>query len=62
MIQEATTKARQVAIKFAEDSQSKLGKIKKASQGQFSINPRDRNNPHIKKLRVVSTVKYYLSN
>ncbi len=62
MIQEATTKARQVAIKFAEDSQSKLGKIKKASQGQFSINPRDRNNPHIKKIRVVSTVEYYLSD
>ena len=62
MIQEATTQARQVAIKFAEDSQSKLGKIKKASQGQFSINPRDRNNPHIKKLRVVSTVEYYLSD
>ena len=62
MIQEATTKAREVAIKFAEDSQSRLGKIKKASQGQFSINPRDKNNPHIKKIRVVSTVEYYLSD
>jgi len=62
MIQEATTKAREVAMKFAEDSQSRLGKIKRASQGQFSINPRDRNNPHIKKIRVVSTVEYYLSD
>jgi hypothetical protein len=62
MIQEATTKAREVAIKFAEDSQSRLGKIKRASQGQFSINPRDKNNPHIKKIRVVSTVEYYLSD
>lgn len=62
MIEEATTKAREVAIKFAEDSKSKLGKIKRASQGQFSIKPRDKNNPHIKKVRVVSTVEYYLSD
>jgi len=62
MIQEATTVAREVALKFAQDSNSKLGKIKKASQGQFEINPRDKNNPHIKKIRVVSTVEYYLSD
>ena len=35
---------------------------KKASQGQFSIRPRDKNNPHMKKIRVVSTVAYYLSD
>ena len=62
MIEEATRKAREVARKFAADSQSTLGKIKKAYQGQFSINPRDRNNPHIKKVRVVTTVEYYLSD
>jgi len=62
MIEEATRKAREVAQKFAADSQSKLGKIKRASQGQFSINPRDKNNPQIKKVRVVSTVVYYLSD
>ena len=62
MIQEATTKAREVALKFAEDSKSQLGKIKRASQGSFSISPRDKNNPHIKKIRVVSTVEYYLSD
>ena len=62
MIEEATRNAREVAQKFAADSESKLGKIKKASQGQFSINPRDNNNPHIKKVRVVSTVAYYLSD
>ncbi len=62
MIEEATTKAREVAIKFAEDSKSKLGKIKRASQGQFSINARDKNNQHIKRIRVVSTVEYYLSD
>ena len=62
MIQEATTKAREVALKFAQDSNSKLGKIKRASQGQFSIDSRDKNNPQIKKIRVVSTVEYYLSD
>ena len=62
MIEEATRKAREVAEKFASDSQSRLGKIKRASQGQFSISARDKNNPHIKKVRVVSTVEYYLSD
>ncbi len=62
MIEEATKEARSVAEKFAEDSNSKLGKIKTAFQGQFTISPRDMNNPHIKKIRVVSTVVYYLSD
>ena len=62
MIEEATRKAREVAEKFATDSNSRLGKIKQASQGQFSISERDKNNPHIKKIRVVSTVEYYLSD
>jgi len=62
MIEEATRKARAVALKFAQDSQSKLGKIKRASQGQFSISPRDKSTPHMKRVRVVSTVEYYLSD
>ena len=62
MIEEATTKAREVAEKFAADSGSRLGKIKTASQGQFTINDRDSNNPHIKTVRVVSTVQYYLAD
>lgn len=62
MVEEATQNARSVAQKFATDSQSSLGKIKRASQGQFSIKPRDTNNPHIKTVRVVSTIEYYLSD
>ncbi len=62
MIEEATQNAREVALKFAADSNSQLGKIKSARQGQFSISERDKNNPHIKKIRVVSTVEYYLSD
>ncbi|MEI4548694.1 SIMPL domain-containing protein [Pseudoalteromonas spongiae] len=60
MIQQATEKAREVAEKFATDSKSTLGKIKSARQGQFSISDRDSNSPHIKRVRVVSSVEYYL--
>ncbi len=62
MIEEATRNAREVAERFAQDSKSRLGKIRNASQGQFSIEDRDANTPHIKKVRVVSTVTYYLSD
>jgi hypothetical protein len=62
MIEEATKNARSVAEKFAQDSDSRLGKIKSARQGQFSIADRDSTTPQIKKVRVVSTVEYYLSD
>ncbi|MBT1446310.1 SIMPL domain-containing protein [Shewanella sp. JM162201] len=62
MVQEATQNAREVAEKFAKDSNSSLGKIKNASQGQFIITDRDSNSPHIKNVRIVSTVTYYLSD
>lgn len=62
MIEEATRSAREAAAKFAKDSDSTLGKIKRASQGQFSIQDRDSSTAHIKKVRVVSTVEYYLSD
>ncbi|EHA1125629.1 SIMPL domain-containing protein [Vibrio navarrensis] len=62
MIEEATKNAREVAEKFAKDSHSTLGKIRNASQGQFTIYERDSNTPHIKIVRVVSTVQYYLSD
>lgn len=61
MIEQATREARAAAEKFANDSQSSLGKIRNASQGQFTITDRDRNNPHIKNVRVVVTVEYYLT-
>ncbi|NMH59180.1 SIMPL domain-containing protein [Alteromonas ponticola] len=60
MIEEATKHAREVANKFAQDSDSKLGKINQARQGQFSIFARDNHHPHIKKVRVVSTIEYTL--
>jgi uncharacterized protein len=36
--------------------------MKTARQGQFSITNRDSNTPHIKKVRVVTSVEYYLSD
>ncbi|MGL6065091.1 MAG: SIMPL domain-containing protein [Fusobacteriaceae bacterium] len=60
MIEEATKNARDVAEKFAQDSKSSLGKIKRANQGQFIITDSDIHNPHIKKIRIVSTIEYYL--
>lgn len=62
MVEESTKNARATAEKFAKDSESKLGKIRKASQGQFSIENRDMNTPYIKRVRVVSTVEYYIED
>lgn len=62
MIAEATKNARAAADQFAADSESKVGKIKTASQGQFSIDDSDSSTPFIKKVRVVSTIVYYLED
>ena len=62
MIEEATQNARETAEKFAKDSDSRLGKIKTANQGTFTIEDRDSNTPYIKKVRVVTSVTYYLKN
>lgn len=62
MISEAMKNARSTAERFAEDSKSKLGKIRTADQGQFSIGSRDQNTPWIKNVRVVSTVVFYLND
>lgn len=62
MIEEATENAREAAKKFAKDSGSRLGKIKTANQGTFTIENRDSNTPYIKKVRVVTSVTYYLTN
>lgn len=62
MIEIATKNARETAEKFAEDSNSELGKIKRATQGQFTITDRDSNTPYMKNVRVVTSVDYYLKD
>ena len=62
MMAEAIKNAQKTADQFAEASNSTLGKILTADQGQFSIDNRDENTPYIKKLRVVTTVTYSLKN
>ena len=66
MLEEATRNAKEAALQFAKSSGSEVGKIKRASQGVFSIQPRVdadniRESQQIdKKVRVVSTVEYWL--
>lgn len=66
MLKEATKNARQAADEFAINSGSKVGKIRSANQGVFSIMPREdipdqsEREQINKKVRVVSTVEYYL--
>ena len=62
MIEEATMNAREVAEKFARDSDSQVGEIRLARQGLFSINDRDENTPQIKIVRVVSTIDFQLED
>jgi hypothetical protein len=62
MIEEATKNAREVAEKFALDSNSKVGGIRVARQGLFSISDRDENTPQIKMVRVVSTIEFQLED
>lgn len=72
MLAEATQNARKSAEQFAADSGSAVGQIRQANQGVFSIAPRDQVNESgegggcgvpsdpFKKIRVVTTVDYYL--
>lgn len=66
MLEEATQNARSAAAEFAKSSKSKVGKIKHANQGVFSILPREETSSSNeaqqinKKVRVVSTIEYWL--
>jgi hypothetical protein len=72
LIAESTKNARTAGEQFAKDSQSRLGKIKTASQGQISLAGRyyddddDRYSsasaPYIQKARVVSTIVFFLED
>lgn len=62
MIAEATKNAREAAQQFAKDSDSKVGKMKTASQGQFSIDDTSSSTPFMKNVRVVSTIVFYLED
>ena len=68
MLAQATKSAHAVAQQFAADSKSHLGTIRRASQGVFQVMSRDAETPNPtkerasieKKLRLVSTIDYYL--
>lgn len=66
MLEQATKNAKFAADEFAKSSDSKVGKIKTANQGVFSVLPREQipgtnESEQINKtVRVVSTIVYYL--
>lgn len=65
MVAAATKDARAAAEQFARDSGARVGGIKSATQGYFSIEPRDgeadgASDTPYKKVRVVTTVDFYL--
>jgi uncharacterized protein len=68
MLTEATKRAREAAEKFAIESGAKVGDIQSANQGIIEINPaveipNDRPEKQIdKKVRVVTTITYFLSD
>jgi hypothetical protein len=60
LIAEATANARRSAEQFAKDSGAHVSGIRSANQGVVSIDDRDAGSPHVKTVRVVSTVEYFL--
>ena len=60
MIAQATADARRSAAQFAADSDARVGAIRSARQGFFSISERDPSSPEIKLVRVVTTIEYIL--
>src|SRR5690606_10027817 len=60
LIAEATANARRSAEQFAADSGARLGGSRTANQGVVTIEDRDQGSPHVKKVRVVTTVEYFL--
>ncbi|UZP68095.1 SIMPL domain-containing protein [Desulfovibrio mangrovi] len=60
MIAAATKNAREAANQFAADSGNRVGSIRQARQGVFSIEQRDPYSPEIKVLRVVTSVDFFL--
>ena len=62
LIAEATANARKSAEQFAKDSGARIGGIRSANQGVVDIADRDPGSPQVKRVRVVTTVEYFLTD
>jgi hypothetical protein len=70
MLAQASKSARVLAQQFAADSDSRLGSIRRATEGVFEVmspdgevpNPSEEHSSIEKKLRLVSTIDYYLTS
>ena len=62
LIAEATANARKSAEQFAKDSGARITGIRTANQGVVSIDNRDAGSPQVKRVRVVTTVEYFLKD
>ena len=60
MIEEATANARASAEKFAQNSKTKVGAIRRATQGAVEIEDRDKASPEKKIIRVVTTIDFFV--
>ncbi|MCI5050929.1 MAG: SIMPL domain-containing protein [Candidatus Pacebacteria bacterium] len=61
MLQEAIANARLSAEQFAYDSGARVGDIARANQGVFAISEKDPASPEMKKVRLVSTLRYLIN-
>lgn len=61
MLKEAIANARDSAQQFANDSGADMGDIARANQGVFAISEKDPASPEMKKVRLVSTLRYLLN-
>ena len=58
MIEASIVNARKIADKFAKDSNSKIGKLRHASQGAFTIN--DTHFPEKKLIKITNSIQYFV--
>jgi len=60
MLAEALGNARDTAVQFADNTNSKVGSVTRGNQGVFDITEKDPGSPEYKKIRLVSTLRFLI--